>query len=113
MKFKDADKYAQTVTAKRFWLFMSNGNTIHLYEGQAFKSYGQWGHKKRFAGWKDLCGRNGKPEKAIRCSTAHKKWKTFWLASELTRTDWKIQILSDEAKLLLCQSLNYAKIYGK
>lgn len=109
MKFEDARKYSQTITAKKFWIVMTNGGGSHLYEGKAEKRFGEWVHYKRFAGWKDSCP----PEKSIRCRTKGKKWEGVWLAQELTRTDWKIQIISNEVKLLLTQRNNYHNIYKK
>ena len=109
MNFKEAEAIEQTITAKRFWMVMSNANGWHLHECKAEKHFGRWCHFKRFAGWKDSWG----DRQAVRCKTAHKKWEGFWLAQQLTRTDWKVQVISNEVKILLTQRNNYHKLYSK
>jgi hypothetical protein len=111
MTFKQAIAFGQTVTAKLFWMVIQNGGTIHLYECRAYKLRGEWVHEKRFAGWKDKSYGDDKPKQAIRCDTKGKRWKPFWLASELTRTDWKVEVISNEVKILLTQKENYHKVY--
>lgn len=109
MTFPEALKYAQTIQAKRFWLVMTNGGGTHLHECKAEKRFGEWCHFRRFAGWKDAFP----AKQAIRCRTKGKKWESFWLASQLTRTDWRIQVISNEVKILLTQANNYHKIYKR
>lgn len=114
MTFEEAKIIADKVTAKRFWIISTSGGAIHLHECKSEKKYGTWGHKWRFAGWLDTDNYGTKRyHRPIRCSTNGKRWKSFWLASELTRTDWKIQIVSEEVKNLLAQEVNYDLIYKK
>lgn len=109
--FKDAVKYGNTIRNKHFWIVQVNQASLHLMECKTKIIHGEPAHLWRFAGWKDLCGNNGRPEKSIRCSTKSKRWKSFWLASELTRRDWQVSIISDEMKNLLTTKDNYHKFY--
>lgn len=94
MTFKQALKEEKKITAKRFGMLKESGIGVWFYECKSIKVNGSIGHKCRYRGcyWKNYAGYK-KPDKSV-CDG--KKWEGFWLASELTRTDWKTTIVSED-----------------
>lgn len=93
MTFKQAQREEKKITAKRFGMLKENGNGVWIYECKTEIQFGRPCHYERFRGccWKHYYGYQ-KHDKSI---YPGRKWEGFWLASELTRTDWKVTIISE------------------
>ena len=94
MTFKQAQKEEKKITASRFGMLKENGLGVWYYECKTVKKCGSFYHYCRFRG----CLMNlfdHRSEKYNKSVYPGRKWDGVWIASELTRTDWKVTVISE------------------
>ena len=92
-----AKRLAAKTTAPRFGLLMESGIGVWIYECRSIpanKNFGIIGHEKRFRGCLSdtYSDKGSRFQKYIYNGGSYKRFGLVW---QLTRTDWKVSIISE------------------